>query len=190
MIGRRVAVAFRFPAPARLPRSTAFPCQHDLPTRSLFYQSRRLYAKPGRPRKAVGEPSRPVKRAVKRAAPKATSPESPAKQKNEAKKKEAAAKKPAVKKPAPAKKSVKKPVTEEQKAAKAATLAKAKITDLKKAALQPPKIPANSAYNAFVCEKGSGIKGTNKDALLQTFGEHSKATAAQWKQLSSAEIEV
>ena len=67
MFGRRALL--RFPAPARLTALTPLPCppRHDLSARAfLLHQYRRSYATPGRPRKAVGEPSRPVKRAVRR----------------------------------------------------------------------------------------------------------------------------
>lgn len=189
MIGRRVAVLLQLPAQSRLLLANRSQSQHDLPLRTLFYQPRRLYATPGRPRKAVGEPSRPVKRAVKRSAAKATSPEeSPAKQKVEAKKK-SAAKKPAAKKAA----APKKQLTEEQRAAKAVKLDQAKIADLKKAALSPPKVTRSNAYLQFTAEKGKELKGLKSSSVAdirKTVGDHMKSSAAQWKQLSAAELEV
>ncbi|KAK4547444.1 hypothetical protein LTR36_001100 [Oleoguttula mirabilis] len=196
MFGRRVTVLLRFPAPARLPAPIPFQCQHDLPTRTLLGQSRRSYATPGRPRKAVGEPSRPVKRAVKRSAAAATSPDSPAKQKNEAKKEKAAknpaAKKPAVKKAAAEKAAPRKVLTEEQKAAKAASLEKAKIVDLKKAALEPPKFARHlSAYNMFVTDKGEALKGSSGTQIhhLERLKEFAQGMSAQWKEMSPADLE-
>lgn len=197
MFGRRVTVLLRFPGPARLPASTPFQQQHHLPVRTLLFQSRRSYATPGRPRKAVGEPSRPVKRAVKRSAATATSSDSPAKKKNDAKK-EKAAKKPAVKKAAP-----RKTLTEEQKAAKKAAMKasseKAKIAELKKVALDPPADGSRIyAWRIFFAEKmkdlkvpTSGDAGQDKRAAhTQRLAENARAVASQWKQISPEDLEV
>ena len=193
MIGRQVAIVLRFPVHARLPIRSAplVQCYQD---RAAFSTYRQLFddtvtttptpaRRPGRPRKAVGEPSRPVKRSVKRAAPKAVS-DSPAADKLAAKKKTAAEKKDVGK---PAKK--KKELTEKQKEAKKASLAKEQIKELKKAALEPPKISYASAWNQFASEKMSPlIKGVKdvKTALPDAI----KKTAQDWKELSSADIEV
>ncbi|KAK5120526.1 hypothetical protein LTR85_006181 [Meristemomyces frigidus] len=192
MFGRRVAVLLRFPPPARLPAASPFQGQHDVPARTLLCQSRRTYATPGRPRKAVGEPSRPVKRAVKRSAAAATDPDSPAKEKNEAKKQKAAKKEKAARKPAVKKATPRKVLTEEQKAAKTAELDKSETRDLKKAALQPPKKGTHlNAYLVFSGEKGKDLKGLG-DGLAsyrQKVVEHGKALGAQWKEMSAADIE-
>ena len=90
MLSRKVGSSLvRLPVYARLPfRPTPFQCQDNT---TILY-SRRSYASPGRPRKTVGEPSRPVKRAVKRAA-KTTTTDDPATKQVKAKKDTAAAKK-------------------------------------------------------------------------------------------------
>lgn len=188
MIGRRLAVLFQLPAQSRLLQTTRSQQQCDLSVRTLLSQPRRLYSTPGKPRKAVGEPSRPVKRAVKRDAAKATSSaESPAKQTTDARKK-AAAKKTPVKKP-------KKELTEEQKAVKAAKAAKLKETELKKAALQPPKNAKTSAWTMFVAEKASAMKSRVEGVrdvkqIRQIVGDYMKDVVQQWKNCTPAEVEV
>ncbi|KAK0272751.1 hypothetical protein LTR35_012717 [Friedmanniomyces endolithicus] len=79
MFGRRVVVSLRIPLQPRL-LLTPFRRQPHAASCALLHQTQRTYATPGRPRKVVGEPSKPVKRAVKRAAAKATGPDSPVKQ--------------------------------------------------------------------------------------------------------------
>ncbi|KAK5168243.1 uncharacterized protein LTR77_006812 [Saxophila tyrrhenica] len=154
MLGRKVGSSLpRLPLYARLPlRPSPFQCQSDVVPRSAIVLSTRSYASPGRPRKTVGEPSKPVKRAVKRTA---KANDGPAKKQVEAKKKTAAAKK---KKTTP-KKRAPKELTAEQKEAKQARLDKAKIAELKKAALKPPTRRSVTAYNAFFSEKMKGIDG-------------------------------
>ncbi|KAH9827155.1 high mobility group [Teratosphaeria destructans] len=187
MIARRVAVVFRN---ARLSRpATTF--HHDLPLHPLVAQPHRFYATPGRPKSVVGEPSRPVKRSVKKAAIKATASGSPAKDKVESKKKKATAKKPAGKK-----KPAKKEPTEEQLARRAAKAerkaAKTKTEELralKKLALKPPPVIKTNAWVVFMAEKMKeklkGHKGDVKDKLAQNVRDIS----AQFKAMSPAQIE-
>ncbi|TKA25947.1 hypothetical protein B0A54_17257 [Friedmanniomyces endolithicus] len=99
MFGRRVVVSLRFPPQPRL-LLTPFQRQPHAASCTLLNQPQRTYATPGRPRKVVGKPSKPVKRAVKRAAAKATDPDSPAKEIVKPRKRSPAAK------PATAKKAV------------------------------------------------------------------------------------
>jgi hypothetical protein len=193
MFGRRVAVWL---TNARLARPGAA-AQHDLPFRPLLAQPRRLYATPGRPKSVVGEPSRPVKRAVKRSAARATSADSPAKQKNEAKKTAAAAKKPKAKARAP------KQLTEEQKAAQAQKKAKAKarkaaktekdkIRLLKEQALKPPSNTTPTAWTTFFAEKmKSNLSATSiaKEERMQRVADITRGIAAEYKQLTPAELE-
>ncbi|KAI7159692.1 hypothetical protein KC349_g3914 [Hortaea werneckii] len=188
MIGRRVGVLFQLPLQSRLLRTNPISAQqHQLPIRSLACQPRRGYATPGRPRKAVGEPSRPVKRAVKRTSSAASSADSPAKQKTDARKKTAAKKKPA--------KAPKKVLTEEQKAVKAARADKLKMTELRKAALAPPPVGsgASSAYIEFTKERAHRLKeraaaDDSKDHK-QLLAEHAREVASEWKNATPAEVE-
>ena len=96
MFGRRVGSSLlRIQLNARLPlRPAPFQCQAS----SINALACRYYASPGRPRKTVGEPSRPVKRAVKKAAK--STEGGPAAKQVKAKKATAAAKKKTAKKPA------------------------------------------------------------------------------------------
>ena len=64
MLGRQVTAALRRPLQARLRSIAAPPTQSSLCIRTFSYAPR-LLTPAGRPKKAVGEPSRPVKRAVK-----------------------------------------------------------------------------------------------------------------------------
>ena len=75
MFGRQVSSSLlRLPIYARLPlRTAASHSPRDLLSRALFNAFQRSYATPSRPKKAVGEPSKPVKRSVKRAAKKPAS---------------------------------------------------------------------------------------------------------------------
>lgn len=190
MIGRRVGVLFQLPLQSRLLRTNPVPAhQHQLPIRTLACQPRRGYATPGRPRKAVGEPSRPVKRAVNRTSSAATSSaDSPAKQKTDARKKTAAKKKPA--------KAPKKVLTEEQKAVKAARADKLKMTELRKAALAPPPAGsgASSAYIEFTKERAHRLKERRADDSSanhkQLLAEHAREVASEWKNATPAEVEV
>ncbi|KAI7337500.1 hypothetical protein KC354_g17620 [Hortaea werneckii] len=189
MIGRRVGVLFQLPLQSRLLRANPLPAhQHRLPIRTLPCQLRRGYATPGRPRKAVGEPSRPVKRAVKRTSSAATSAsDSPAKQKTDARKRTAAQKKPA--------KAPKKVLTEEQKAVKAARADKLKMTELRKAALAPPPAGsgASSAYIEFTKARSHRLKERKADDESkdhkQLLAEHAREVASEWRNATPAEVE-
>lgn len=175
MLGRQVSNSLcRLSTHARLPwRSSPFQCQHDLSSLALLCSSHRFYATPGRPRKAVGEPSKPVKRAVKRSAKSASSPDSPAKEKVTAKKKAAEKKKP---------KPKARQLTPEQKAVQKS---KAQISELKKAALSPPSRTKMSAYLMFMKEN---LKDT--DESKASMKDRFKTVVPQFKNLSSAELEV
>jgi hypothetical protein len=183
MLGRTVGSSLtRLPIYARLPlRPAAVQCTLILPHRS--------YATPGRPRKTVGEPSRPVKRAVKRAA-KSTTSDDPASKQVKAKKKTAAAKKKPTKQAAPAKPK-RKLLTPEQKEARVARREKDDVKNLKKAALSPPGQKTATAWIMFIKDKlkgvaASGEEGSNQERLRQRI----RPVAEQWKALSAAELEV
>lgn len=184
MLGRKVGSSLlRLPLYARLPfRPAPFQSQN-----AVIVLAKRSYASPGRPRKTVGEPSKPVKRAAKKTA-KATN--DTATKQVKAKKKTAATKK-AKAKPKP-KKRTRKELTEEQKAAASVRLAKAKITDLKKAALKPPSVRAVSAYNAYCKEKLTGVDGDNMRGpnRTQSMRDVMRPVVEGWKSLSPAELEV
>ena len=189
MLGRQVGISLlRLPASARLAlRPSIFSQQYDSSSRVLALSALRSYATPQKPRKAVGEPSRPVKRAVKRAAKSPSTGE--AGEQLAEKKKAARAKKtagttkkktaPKAKKPAPPKKRVKKPLTEEEKTT-------AEIKALKKTALSPPPSGTKySARNAFIAEATSKT-GENSEGQKAIF----KSASARWYQLTPAELEV
>lgn len=149
MLGRQVTAALRRPLQARLRSIAAPPTQSDLCIRTFSYAPR-LFNPAGRPKKAVGEPSRPVKRAVKAKAKKPASTETDAAAAKIAEKEKAAKKKAAElkKKKKPA--AVKKALTPEQVERKKAALQKAELKDLKKAALEPPvRNGKRSAWLAF-----------------------------------------
>lgn len=140
----------------------------------------------------MGEPSKPVKRAVKRAA-KSTSTDDPATKKVAQKKKDAAAKKPKAKAAAPKKQArEKKDLTEEQKAAKDAKLARAKLNDLKKAALTPPSAVNKSAYHVFFSEKQKGHSLASEEGsdVKTKLKNRTAAITAEWRSLTAAELEV
>ena len=204
MLGRQVGTSLlRLPRCARLPiRSQPYQqLQHDLAVRSIAPSFYRAYAqitpsRPGRPKKAVGEPSRPVKRAVKRAA---KSPkEDAATQKVKARRETAQKKKKAAAKPK------KKTLTEEQKARQAELKAKRKaktakdvqkanITELKKLALDPPVVNKYSAYILFIKDRLSGggeMKGLKHADINQAFKDRTKRITEEWRNLTPAELEV
>ncbi|WPG99144.1 Hypothetical protein R9X50_00195500 [Acrodontium crateriforme] len=190
MLGHRVAVLLRLQGPSRLLRPTA--CNTSAKFAPIILHSaRRAFATPGRPKGAVGEPSKPVKRAVKKAA--ASSGKSAATKKVASKKKTATKKKP-----------VKKVLTEEQKARREKTAAnrkvktaaakkKTQLADLKAAALEPPKIAPASAYLVFSKETRSGggesLKGASPSDIKASLAKRTRETAAEWKNLSPADIE-
>ena len=180
MLSRQVGTSLlRLPIHSRLTlRTLPFQCQLDVASRAVLISSQRFYATPGRPRKAVGEPSKPVKRSAKRqaTAPKTTGE---AKKHIQAKKKAAAAKKP-VKRP-----SKKKELTPAQKEVAKAKVTRAKTADLKKAALSPPKRNGGNAYTVFVKERLRGQSGTPDSAR-----EGVRSAAREWKSTTPAEREV
>ncbi|KAK5717825.1 hypothetical protein LTR15_008666 [Elasticomyces elasticus] len=195
MFSRRVVVSLRF----------AFPRQPDAAARALLYQTRRTFATPGRPRNVVGEPSKPVKRAVKKSVAKAASADSPAKEGNEVRKRKAAEKPATAKKPA-AKRGPKPKVlvelSEEQKAAneaksikskeaKASRLERAKIAELKKVALSPPKIPQAGAYTVFAAEKSRNNEQLHQKGPggAERLAQSARANSAAWKECTPADVE-
>lgn len=155
----------------------------------------RSYATPGRPKKVVGEPSRPVKRAVKKAASKPATGDSAAEKLVKTKKTAATKKK--------AKKPVKVALTPEQQAAakeKAALKkertklsdAKKKLADARVEALKPPKKSRSSAYVVFFAEKMKSVSlsGKTRSEMNDTMASGAREVAAQYKALSPAELEV
>lgn len=203
MLGRQVTAALRRPLQARL-RTTAAPQTPFALAIRTFAYAPRLLDSAGRPRKAVGEPSRPVKRAVKKAAKKAATPEEKALiaekkriAKEKLKKQNAAAKEKQKKQDAAAKKAAKKAaMTPEQLEQKKAKLQKAEITELKKAALNPPLPSSTNPWLVFVREKSKELKTAIESApskypkdVKYVLSEHSRNAAAAWKALSAGELE-
>jgi hypothetical protein len=134
MLGRQVTAALRRPLQARLRAIAPLPTESGLCIRTFSYAPRLLTPTAGRPKKAVGEPSRPVKRAVKAKAKEPATTETDAAAEKLAEKEKAAAKKAAElekKNKAAAKK-----LAEKEKAAakKAAELEKKKKAAAKKLA--------------------------------------------------------
>lgn len=180
---------------ARLARPIAPPQSQpfDLCIRTFSHAPRRLdqpapTRRPGRPKGVVGEPSRPVKRSVKRNAQKpASTGEDAAADKTASRKKTAAKKKAAPKKP-------RKELTEAQRAAKKKQLQSAKVTELKKAALKPPKVTGSSAYLEFCKEHMKGIgdqmKGKPTAEIRSILGQSAKERSQEYKNLGTAEVEV
>lgn len=145
--------------------------------------SRRSYATPGRPKKAVGEASKTVKRT-----PKTTTTATKTKPKAATPKKAVAKKPKKAKKPIKPKKIAKpKPVkTEEQKVAAKVKAEKLLIKELKKLALDPPPRFRNvSAYNIFFREQMQ-LKGSDRPFG----GELTKQIAADYMSLTPTEVEV
>jgi hypothetical protein len=200
MLGRQVTAALRRPLQARL-RTTAAPqTPFALAIRTLSYAPR-LLDQAGRPRKTVGEPSRPVKRAVKKTAKKPATPEDVAlveEKKRAAKEKLAAAKERQKKQGAAAKKQAREAaMTPEELERKKARLLRAEVKDLKTAALNPPFPTTLSSWTAFLREKGKELKEhfdpstkTNVEEVKSAMGVHSAKVSAAYKQLSSGELEV
>ena len=204
MLGRQVGSSLlRLPIHARLLLRPTAPfqsqCPQDLASRTIVLTSQRYYATPGRPRKAVGEPSRPVKRAAKRQA-KDTSGTDPATKLVKARK---TAAKSTTKKAAPKKTRAKKPLTETQKAAQAAAQEKAtlrkdkakakraeekekaKTKELRELALSPPTLGrTRTAWAMFLQEKTAGLKEKGGASLM------SKQASEEWKSITPAQREV
>ncbi|KAK3720326.1 hypothetical protein LTR37_003737 [Vermiconidia calcicola] len=187
MFGRKVGNSLlRLPIYARVPlRPSAFQHEHDCTSRALLLYTQRFYATPGRPRRTVGEPSRPVKRAAKSNASKTKSTEDPATKQVREKKSAAAKKKP------PPKRQTKKELTDEQKAAKDAKIAKAKITDLKKAALSPPPNRGPNAWNEFFAERMKTVNAKEMQGpdRRQKLSQVLQPIVAEWKSLPPADLE-
>jgi hypothetical protein len=208
MIGRQVTAALRRPLHARLCTIAAPQPHFNLVIRTFTHAARLLDGPTGRPRKAVGEPSRPVKRAVKSAAKKPANPEKDAAAKKLAEKKKSAKQRVADR--ALATKERRALKLQEKKAAAAAKEAsktpeqiamkerRARMADnlaLKKAALQPPSTRVKvSAYGQFTGEKGKDLSDLLKDSDKSTkpsiFSQHAKNVSAAFKELSPADIEV
>ena len=169
------------------------------PLRAIVSVQQRTYATPGRPKGAVGEPSKTVKRAVKRAA---------ADKSEGVTAKSATATKEASETPAVKKIVRKKPVKEktaedkEKDALRAAAkatrtaevLRKADAAKLRVLALKRPsgmrRTRAINAWQVFNAEKIRGeLTGKGADATI-ILGQASKANAAAWKALSPADREV
>lgn len=142
----------------------------------------------------MGEPSKPVKRSVKKAATKISQDPDSAAVKHVQKKKASATKKEKKVQPKKPKKKVPKELTEKQIAAKNARTRSEKIKSLKAIALQPPKVSRNSAWIVFSAEKFKGETKQSSDgtqsAQRERLSESVKATAAAWKSLKPAELEV
>ncbi|KAF1357017.1 hypothetical protein BDV97DRAFT_343277 [Delphinella strobiligena] len=190
---------------ASLPRVYARPNALARPTVILL--SQRTYATPGRPKKAVGEPTKTVKRAVKRvASEKNTTTTTPAAKSTKSKKlpKEKEAKKPKEKKPltaaqeeklaekaAKAQEKVKKAKIKAQEKAK-----KAEIKELQATALEVPKDVFSSAHtlNAWAIFNGEKTKEAfvAKDGAANSANDPQnvmKVNAQAYKDLSPAELE-
>ncbi|GAB7348572.1 hypothetical protein MBLNU459_g6961t2 [Dothideomycetes sp. NU459] len=177
------------------------------PSPKLTLVSRRTYATPGRPKKAVGEPTKTVKRAVKRAASdKTTESAAAAKQKEQAKKAQEKAKKVAA---AAQKKAKEKAKAAKEKAAAAAKKAKASkiltpeqrekakkaraladIMELKKLALSPPVARASNTWLTFNgARTRDALKGENGLDIRSELGSVVKQNSQAYKDLSPAELE-
>lgn len=185
MLGRQVGSSLlRLPIHSRLLLRPTGPfqssCPQDLASRAIIFSASRHYATPGRPRKAVGEPSKPVKRAAKRQA-RAVSKDDPASKLVKSRK---TAKSRSKKSPAAPKKKAKKVLTEKQKEAKEARKEKEKIKELRALALDPPKSGGSlGAYQMFVRETVQGRKGASAAVAV-------KDASHEWKSVTPAQQEV
>ena len=186
MFGRAL---LRLPVRSRLLRQSGFQWQHDSACRIPALIALRAYATPGRPKSVVGEPSRPVKRSVKKAAAKPRTGTSAAEKKTASRKRKASAK---AKKPAPKK------LTQEQKDAKKAKTKllseAARKRELKATALKMPKISARlTPWIVFNTEKMQGTtsvpKGVSQEERTRALAQQIRESAAEFKNLSAAELE-
>lgn len=186
MLGRQVTAALRRPLQARLRTATSVHPEVSLCIRTFSHAPRQL-SPVGRPKKAVGEPSKPIKRAVKSTSKKPASKDTDAAAKKLAQKKKLAEKKAA----AAAKAKAKRTLTPEQLEKKKAAAKKAENKELKKAALDPPNVPVASAYHVFIKEQSGKLKeqsaNGNQKAAIAEFG---KTVSAAWRSLSPGELEV
>lgn len=208
MLGRQVGTSLlRLPRCARLPVRSINnqQCHYDLAIRTIVPSAVRLYAqitpsRPGRPKKAVGEPSRPVKRAVKQAA---KSPKEDAATQKVKENKKTVQQKKKKKTTKSAAKPKKKTLTEDEKAKQAERLAKRKATkmkaveaanvrELKKIALTPPHVGHHTVYSMWLKDKVNGEKMRTSDfgERSRIFAEMQKQASAEFKQFTPAQLEV
>lgn len=202
MIGRALV---RVPVRSRLIRP-AYRCRHGLVAKAPTVLFQRTYATPGRPKSVVGEPSKPVKRAVKKAAAKPPTGDSPAEKLVAADKRKAVKKKLTPEQKELAKqrkldnkerlakaKATEKARKDKLKAQTKANAAKEELKELKKTALQPPKAKSNTSYNFFfvevVMKKHDLAAGTHQDRK-DTLARAARDASEQWKSLSPEEREV
>lgn len=184
MLGRQIAVALRRPLQARLRTQT--PTSLCIRT---FTQAPQVLA--GRPKKAVGEPSKPVKRAPKTTTDKQSKASDAAAKKKLAEKKKLAAKKAADAK----KKKAKRELTPEEVEKRKARLQKAEVKELRKAVLPIPReslYKTTNAYAEYIREHAdrfkSGMANKMTPAEQQaTLSEISRGIALEWKALSSSQ---
>lgn len=146
----------------------------------VIFVSQRTYATPGRPKKAVGEPSKTVKRDVKRAAADKTKPTKAAsKLKNAPKKKEV------VKEKAPLTDAQKERLARIAKN-KELKLQKAEIAELKKIALPEPK----TLYSTRQITAWMVYNGTYQQEHRSNLGQATREASRLFKELSASELEV
>lgn len=207
MIGRALV---RVPVRSRLVRP-AYLCQNGQIAKAPVVLFLRTYATPGRPKSVVGEPSKPVKRAVKKAAAKPPTGDSPAEKQVAANKRKAVKKSsgstkvltPEQKELAEQRrlkkderlakaKATKKVRAEQLKARTKANAAKEELKELKKAALQPPRLRAIGSYTVFSSEvvKKHDLKAANVQDRRDALARAARDASEQWKNLSPAEREV
>lgn len=180
---------------ARLPR--CIPTQYAVANDLLLHRATRNYATPGRPRKSVGEPSKPVKRAVKRAALATDdTPAAATTKTTRATKSKAAPKKKTVtkKKTVPKKELTPEELVRVQAKAdrKKITLERAKIKELKTAALDPPFPSQTAAYICFFSDRYKARAGEmdKSQPVPMTQTEMVKSIGAAWRDAMPAEVEV
>lgn len=147
----------------------------------VTFVSQRTYATPGRPKKAVGEPSKTVKRDVKRAAADKTKPTKAASKLKDAPKK----KKKVVKEKAPLTDAQKERLARIAKN-KEVKLQKAEIAELKKIALPEPK----TLYSTRQVTAWMVYNGAYQQEHRTTLGEATKEASRLFKELSASELEV
>lgn len=182
----------RFPARLRRPR-VLLPTPRDRAaavTQPLAFPIR-TYATPGRPKSVVGEPSRPVKRAVKKAAAELADGTSAAEKQIAAKKRNPRTLTPEQtekRQAAAARKAVRDAGIKEKAALrKAFDKKKTKLEDLKTAALPdaPKKAQYASAYQVYWAEHAKIASGADEKITARI-----KEAASKWKQLPPADVEV
>lgn len=186
MLGSKVTIRLAAGVPHIYTRSFALARPVTL-LPNVAFKSQRSYATPGRPRTAVGEPTKTVKRAVKRTAaekdPEATTPKKPAKK---------AAKKP-VKEPTEEDKARAKAEAYKEKVRANVKADKVRLQQLEELALPTPKglvaSPKMTAWTAYsgerVKEQFSGTHGQKADLSSVV-----KELARSYKDLPAAQREV